>query len=215
MDGKCVCVCVCVCVAEREGVEVLGMRTVWGSSPSHTIWKRWARKRADRNFDLTHPICSLITQETLGEGKVRECVLTFLYFFFSFFKGLSDLPSHQDPRESITCQVAHGQGKHKACLALPERENPATVLLPQREQKAVCRVALHTDDQRSTAFRWATAALLVFPYCYKAAVCWASPPGREKKKQNYVTHVHELAITLVINKVNLVSNKADTSFPKN
>ena len=37
MDGKCVCVCVCVCVAEREGVEVLGMRTVWGSSPSHTI----------------------------------------------------------------------------------------------------------------------------------------------------------------------------------
>ena len=35
MDGK--CVCVCVCVAEREGVEVLGMRTVWGSSRSHTI----------------------------------------------------------------------------------------------------------------------------------------------------------------------------------
>lgn len=138
----------------------------------------------------------------------------FFLLFFSFFKGLSDVPSHQDARESITCQVAPGQGKRRAFLALPERETPATVLLPRGEQKAVCPVALHTDDQRPAAFRGVTAALLVFPYCYTAAVCWASPPGREKKNQNYVTHVHELEITLLINRVNLVSNKADTSFPK-
>lgn len=41
----------------------------------------------------------------------------------------------------------------------------------------------------------------------------ALPEGK-KKNQNYVTHVHELEITLLINRVNLVSNKADTSFPK-
>ena len=105
-----------------------------------------------------------------SEGMCFDVPLFFL-LFFSFFKGLSDVPSHQDARESITCQVAPGQGKRRAFLALPERETPATVLLPRGEQKAVCPVALHTDDQRPTAFRGVTTALLVFPYCYAAAVC--------------------------------------------
>ena len=42
MDGVCLCVCVCVCVCVSEcgregGMAVLGMRTVWGNSPSYTV----------------------------------------------------------------------------------------------------------------------------------------------------------------------------------
>ena len=38
MDGVCLCVCVCVSECGKEGgVAVLGMRTIWGNSPSYTV----------------------------------------------------------------------------------------------------------------------------------------------------------------------------------